>query len=87
MFSRIVPVSLTCQKNKFMYIRFFVVLLVTVLFSCQSSDSTCSLDEERLEGRVDLEIQRLEQSFFEVETKEEMLALLEKYPDCVVEYK
>ena len=81
MFSRIVPVSLTCQKNKFMYIRFFVVLLVTVLFSCQSSDSTCSLDEERLEGRVDLEIQRLEQSFFEVETKEEMLALLEKYPE------
>ena len=81
MFCRIVRVSLTCQKNKFMYIRFFVVLLVTVLFSCQSSDSTCSLDEERLEGRVDLDIQRLEQSFFGVETKEEMLALLEKYPE------
>jgi hypothetical protein len=61
-----------------MYIRFVVVLLVTVLFSCQSSDSsTCALDEDRLEGRVELTIQRLEQSFFGAKTKEEMLALLE----------
>ena len=80
-FYRIVRVSLTCQKNKFMYIRIFVLLVVTVLFSCQSSDSTCTLDEDRLEGRVDLTIQRLEPAFFGAETKEEMLDLLEKYPD------
>ena len=64
-----------------MYLRFSVVLLVTVLFSCQSSDSTCTLDEDRLEGRVDLTIQRLEPAFFGAETKEEMLALLAQYPE------
>ena len=48
-----------------MYIRLFVLLMVTVLFSCQSSDSTCTLNEDRLEGRVDLTIQRLERLFLE----------------------
>jgi gliding motility-associated lipoprotein GldB len=64
-----------------MYIRLFVLLVVTVLFSCQSSDSTCTLNEDRLEGRVDLTIQRLEPAFFGAETKEEMLSLLRKYPE------
>lgn len=64
-----------------MFIRFFILLLATVLFSCQSSDSTCALDEDRLKGRVDLTIQRLEPAFFGAETKEEMLALLAQYPE------
>ncbi|MDA0313862.1 MAG: gliding motility lipoprotein GldB [Bacteroidetes bacterium] len=64
-----------------MYIRFFFLLLFSLLFSCQSSDTTCSLDEKRLVGRVDLDIQRLEQVFFGAKNKEEILSLLEKYPE------
>ena len=51
------------------------------LFSCQSSDTTCSLDEERLEGRTNLEIHRLEQEFFAAKSTEEFRFLLEKYPE------
>lgn len=64
-----------------MYIRLFLLLVVTVLFSCQSSDSTCTLDEDRLHGREKLTMQRLETAFFEAETQEEMLALLTQYPE------
>jgi len=63
-----------------MYIRFFFLFLVMVLFSCQSSDKTCTLDEDRLNGREKLTIQRLESVFFGAQTKEEMLALLAMYP-------
>lgn len=58
---------------------FLVVFLG--LFSCQSSDTTCALDEERLEGRTNLEIHRLEQEFFAAKSTEEFRFLLEKYPE------
>lgn len=51
------------------------------LWSCQSSDTTCSLDEDRLEGRENLEIHRLEQEFFAAKSTEELRFLLEKYPE------
>jgi len=39
------------------------------------------LDEERLAGRVALDIHRLEQEFFAAKTAEELRVLLEKYPE------
>ena len=51
------------------------------LASCQSSDTTCTLDEERLEERTTLEIYRLEQEFFAAKSAEELRFLLDKYPE------
>lgn len=64
-----------------MHIRLFLLLLVTVLISCQPSENTCALDEERLHGREELTIQRLELAFFGAKSKEEMVSLLRKYPE------
>ncbi len=64
-----------------MHIRLFLLLLVTVLISCQPSENTCALDEERLYGREELTIQRLELAFFGAKSKEEMVSLLRKYPE------
>jgi gliding motility-associated lipoprotein GldB len=61
--------------------RYLFLVVILGLFSCQSSDSTCSLDEERLEEREDVEIHRLEQEFFVAKSGEDLLFLLEKYPE------
>lgn len=61
--------------------RYLFLVVFLGLFSCQSSDSTCSLDEERLEEREDVEIHRLEQEFFVAKSGEDLLFLLEKYPE------
>ena len=61
--------------------RYLFLVVFLGLFSCQSSDYTCSLDEERLEERVDVEIHRLEQEFFAAKSGEDLLFLLEKYPE------
>ena len=61
--------------------RYLFLVVFLGLFSCQSSDSTCSLDEERLEEREDVEIHRLEQEFFVAKSGEDPLFLLEKYPE------
>ena len=61
--------------------RFLFLAVFVGLFSCQSSDNTCSLDAERLEGREDVEIHRLEQEFIVAKSTEELLFLLEKYPE------
>jgi len=61
--------------------RYLFLAVFVGLFSCQSSDNTCSLDAERLERRVDVEIHRLEQEFIVAKSTEEFLFLLEKYPE------
>ena len=65
-------------------LRSFFFLLVFAsfgLYSCQKSETACTLDPDRLATRVDLEVVRLEQSFFEARSKEDMLHLFEKYPE------
>lgn len=64
-----------------MYRPLFFLVVFIGLFSCQSSDSTCTLDEQRLEGRENLEIYRLEQEFFAAKSAEELRFLLDKYPE------
>ncbi|MFZ9187978.1 MAG: gliding motility lipoprotein GldB, partial [Algoriphagus sp.] len=64
-----------------MYRLFLLLAIFFGLFSCQSSDSTCTLNEERLERRENLEIYRLEQEFFAAKSPEELRFLLEKYPE------
>ncbi len=64
-----------------MYRPLFFLVVFIGLFSCQSSDSTCTLDEDRLEGRENLEIYRLEQEFFAAKSAEELRFLLDKYPE------
>jgi gliding motility-associated lipoprotein GldB len=64
-----------------MYRLLFFLVLFIGLFSCQSSDSTCTLDEQRLEGRENLKIYRLEQEFFAAKSAEELRFLLDKYPE------
>ena len=58
-----------------------VLAVLLLLFSCKPSDSTCLLDEKRLEGREALDIHRLEQEFFAAKTADEVRFLLEKYPE------
>ena len=64
-----------------MNLRFLILAVFTGLFSCQSSDPTCTLDENRLEGLANVEIHRLEQEFFAATSADELRFLLEKYPD------
>lgn len=49
--------------------------------SCSSEETTCVLDEEVLSGKVEVNVVRLENAFFTSSSKEEMLRLLETYPD------
>jgi gliding motility-associated lipoprotein GldB len=51
------------------------------LYSCQKTDTGCALDPDRLATRVDLDIVRLEQSFFASRSEKEVRYLLEKYPE------
>jgi len=70
--------------KKFAMPRFLFLLLLFAslsLYSCQKSETACTLDPDRLATQVDLDIVRLEQSFFEARSKEEMLDVLEKYPE------
>jgi gliding motility-associated lipoprotein GldB len=64
-----------------MYRSLLLLAVFFGLFSCQSSDSACTLDEERLEGRENIEIYRLEQEFSAAKSPEELRFLLEKYPE------
>lgn len=61
--------------------RILFLLGLISLFSCQSSDTRCTLDEEILEERTNLEIYRLEQDFFAAKSTEELALLLDKYPE------
>jgi gliding motility-associated lipoprotein GldB len=58
-----------------------ILAILFLLFSCKPSDTTCTLDEERMVGREALDIHRLEQEFFAATTADELLFLLEKYPE------
>ena len=61
----------------------FVLLIVLSLglSSCQKSETACALDPDRLATRVDLDIVRLEQSFFAASSEKDVQYLLEKYPE------
>ena len=61
--------------------RLLLFLFVLSLFSCQSSDPSCRLHEDLLEGREKITIHRLEQEFFAARSTEEVLARIEKYPE------
>jgi gliding motility-associated lipoprotein GldB len=65
-------------------LRYIFALLLFVSFglsSCQKTDTACALDPDRLATRVDLDIVRLEQSFFEARSEKDVRYLLEKYPE------
>lgn len=66
-----------------MRLYFSLLLLGTCfsLFSCQKSETVCTLDSERLATRVELDIVRLEQSFFAARGEKALEIVLEKYPD------
>ena len=64
-------------------LRYLFSLLLFASFglsSCQKTDTACALDPDRLATRVDLDIVRLEQSFFEARSEKEVRFLLEKHP-------
>ena len=64
-----------------MHRRFLLLAVFLGLFSCQNSDTTCTLDTERLQELTNLEIHRLEQEFFAAKSADELRFLLEKYPE------
>lgn len=61
----------------------FVLLLLLSfgLSSCQKTEIACALDPDRLATRADLDIVRLEQSFFAASSEKDVQDLLEKYPE------
>jgi gliding motility-associated lipoprotein GldB len=61
----------------------FVLLFVASfgLSSCQKTETACALDPDRLATRADLDIVRLEQSFFAARNEKDLRYLLEKYPE------
>ena len=51
------------------------------LSSCQTPDTACALNSDRLATREELDIVRLEQNFFAASSEEDVRYLLEKYPE------
>lgn len=62
------------------------VFLLIIAFSCVKKEVACELDSEILDQDLILEIVRLEDEFFNAESKEDFEFLLEKYPDFAEGY-
>nr|WP_291777370.1 gliding motility lipoprotein GldB [Cecembia sp.] len=66
--------------------RFITSLSLVILFlfgflACKNKIQDCILDEEILEIEIDFQLERLEQLFFQAESKEEFSELLLDYPE------
>jgi gliding motility-associated lipoprotein GldB len=57
------------------------LLLLLYFSSCREKEADCKLDAEILKSNLNVEIIRLENDFFEAESVEDFLYLLEKYPE------
>ncbi|MDO9551627.1 gliding motility lipoprotein GldB [Rhodonellum sp.] len=64
-------------------LRSAVICLIVgiLLFSCKKKEEACSLDPEILKENIELKIERLEDQFFQAEKPEDLLFLLEEYPE------
>lgn len=78
--------SPTIMNHKSLY---FLLTLFSSLFlvtSCENSPEECKLDDKILDVPVDLNLTRLEDKFYTASNKDEILFLLEEYPEFSDEY-
>lgn len=63
-----------------------VFCLIGMIYSCKSKSGTCELDQDILDQELTVDIQRLDQEFFNAKSAQDYLFLLEKYPDFARDY-
>lgn len=71
------------MKKQSLILSFLVSIL---LISCGSPTATCELSEDILRIPVDMEIIRMDQMFFDIESEEELNNLLESHPQFAQDY-
>jgi gliding motility-associated lipoprotein GldB len=64
-----------------------IVFLATLfLLACKKKGQECALDDEVLGIQIDFQLERLEERFFQGDSKEDFSELLEAYPDFAENY-
>jgi gliding motility-associated lipoprotein GldB len=63
-----------------------LMFLSLVFFSCKKESQDCLLDQEILDMEIAMEIERLEDKFYEAKVPGEILYLLESYPEFAENY-
>ncbi|EKB50795.1 gliding motility lipoprotein GldB [Cecembia lonarensis] len=66
--------------QRFIHLLSFFCFLILLFSSCKKKGQECVLDEEVLGIQLDFQLERLENLFFEAETKEDFSSLLDAYP-------
>jgi gliding motility-associated lipoprotein GldB len=75
--------KMTYLSNRF----FFTATLVAILFSsCKKTAADCELDPDILDRDMSLTITKLEDEFFQAETEQDFLYLMDKYPEFTKSY-
>lgn len=67
-----------------MYYRFLILAILVMLFGC--GEKGCELPDDIAQIPVDVEIERLEKPFFEAESREDIAAFVQAYPDFIRQY-